>query len=203
MNKHLLSPIAGAIALFGFFSPWMSCGMMTFSGIELASGSGASGMGDLGGAANSGSGAEPILFAIPAAALLIIGIYFFFKKGARLASAMLPTMIVAVLALFVMTLKYIDVQDMKSEVAAEGATTQATDVNFGAAMGDMISVKWGFWLTAIAFITAAYGATQYRDLPKRPEDITHPGTPMEAPPGEVVSSEPPPDASMTEDKGMG
>lgn len=214
MKKYLIAPIASAIAIIGFFSPWMSCGMMTYSGIDLASGNMGGDMGAMGGAsAGSESGGDALLFAIPLAALAIIGLYFLFKNKARLASAMVPTIIIAVLAVFVLGLKYIDVQNLKSEfnkdlgglnsLSADSASS-GTSGEFGAMMGNMISIKWGYWLTALGFLLSIYGAMQYRDLPKTPEDITTPGTLMESePPGEVVSSEPPPDASMTEDKGMG
>ena len=191
--------------------------MMTFTGIDLASGNmggDMGGMGDLGGTSTgSESGGDLLLFAIPLAAVLIIGLYFLFKNKARLASAMVPTIIIAALAIFVLGLKYIDVQNLKSEFNKEmgglnslsaDSTSSGTSGEFGAMMGNMISIKWGYWLTALGFLLSIYGAMQYRDLPKRPEDVMHPGTAMEAePPGEVVSSEPPPDASMTEDKGMG
>ncbi len=223
MNKNLFSPIAAAVALLGFFAPWVSCGnMMTWSGIDLASGSSGGGggmMGDLGAGAGGGDafGADLTIWGVPLVAIGIIAIYVIFKNKNRLASAMMPTIIVAILGVFVMAMTYIKIQDQKANFAKEmsGAGTglgengdappPSTGGEFGNMMGGMgIQIEWGFWLTSLAFIGAAVGATKYRDLPKQPEDITTPGTPMEAtPPGEVVSSEPPPDASITEDKGMG
>lgn len=223
MNKYLISPIAGVVAVIGFLCPWVSCGnMMTWSGLDLATGSGggSSMMGDLGNTGTGGDavGGDSLLWLAPIAAIGIVAIYVIFKNKNRLASALMPTIIVALLGIFVMSLTYIKVQNQKSEFAegmndlgkggdstSEESEASPSNGDFSNMMGGMgIQIEWGFWITAIAFAGAAYGATKYRDLPKTPEDITTPGTPIEAtPPGEVVSSEPPPDASMTEDKGMG
>jgi hypothetical protein len=211
MNKRLIAPIASAVAIIGFFSPWMSCGMMTFSGMDLATGSGG-GMGDLGGAVagNDTGGGEPLLLIVPLAALVIIGLYLLYKSKSQLASAMIPTIIVAVLALVVMTFKYIDVQDMRSGTGkglneslgslSSDSSAQSASPDLNAMMGDVISIRWGFWLTGLAFLVTIFGALQYRNSPKQPEDAT---TAIETPPAEVVPSSPPADASMTEDKGMG
>jgi hypothetical protein len=199
--------------------------MMTWSGIDLASGGSGSGsgmMGDLGAGAGGGDAfaADLTIWGVPLVAIGIIAIYVIFKNKNRLASALMPTIIVALLGVFVMAMTYIKIQDQKAKFAEEmgaldtGTQDRSSDTadappstggEFGNMMGGMgIQIEWGFWLTGLALIGAAIGATQYRDLPKKPEDITSPGTPIEAtPPGEVVSSAPPPDASMTEDKGMG
>jgi len=220
MKKYLLSPIAGAAAIFFFFMPWVSCGnMVRWSGIELASGSLGDGMmGQLG--AGESPGGDPLLWAIPLAGIAILLMYVIFKNKNRLSSALMPTIVIALLGIFVMALTYIKVQDQKAKMSEEmgnmgkgleeglSDTAEAppsTGGDFGSMMGGMgLQIEWGFWLTALAFAVAAVGATQYRDLPKKPEDITTAGSTIEAtPPGEVVSSSPPPDASMTEDKGMG
>ena len=210
MNKQLIAPIASAVALLGFFAPWMSCGVMTFSGMDLATGSGGGmgGMGDLGGATSGGNSgdATPLLFAIPLAALLIIGMYFFFKNNSRLTSAVVPTIIIALIAIVVMVLKYIDVQDMNSGIdkgmneslgsLSADSTSQSSSGDLGAMMEDMISIKWGFWLTGLAFLGTIYGATQYRNNSNTIGGTTEVATP----PGEIVPSSPPPDTSITEDK---
>jgi hypothetical protein len=220
MKKYLLSPIAGAAAIFFFFMPWVSCGnMMKWSGLELASGSGGDNMmGQMGAGGDSAVSGDPLLWGIPLAGIAIVGIYLLCKKRNRLASGLIPTIVIALIGIFVMSLTYIKVQDQKAKMSEEmgnmgkgigeslSDTSEAppsTGGDFGSMMGGMgIQIEWGFWLTALSLAVAAAGATQYRDLPKRPEDITTTATEPVPPPGEVVASTPPPDASMTEDKGM-
>ena len=214
MNKHFISPSAALIAVLCFFlTPWVSCGTLQhWSGIDLATGASGGGRGaelmeDMPGP-EATAWDDPLLFVVPLAGIAVIAIYFYFKQRNRLASALIPTITVVLLGLLVMGITFVKVQNFKSEFAdtmRERSTGSSSSEKWGNLVGEMgIKVEWGYWLTAIAFVFAAVGATTFRDLPKTPSDITTPGTPMEMPPpGEVVSSEPPPDASMTEDKGMG
>lgn len=208
MNKRLIAPVASALAIFGFFMPWVSCGTITWNGMELASGN-LGVMGDPGGGTGS---AEPLLWAVPLAALVIIALYFSFRKNARLGSALIPTIVVAALAIFVMALKYVDVGNKNGELnAGSGQETPAAtsedslgaDIaeGMGKMMGSMVELKieWGFWFTGLMFLAAIYGATQYRDLPKPPEDISAPAPPYSGEPPTAPSDE---TSNIPQDRGM-
>ena len=180
-------------------------------------------MGDMGGGGKDGFSGDPLLWIVPLAGVGIAAMYLIFKNKNRLASAMMPTMIVAVLGLLIMGFTFIKIQDKQSEFtdgmsdvgsslgnlgsddsSGEKSEPSSSNADFGQMMGGMgLKIEWGFWLTAIAFGAAAFGATKYRDLPKGPGDIIEPGHAISTTPPEVVHSTPPPDASMTEDKGMG
>ncbi len=180
MKLKLLAPIGSAIAIFGFFSPWMSCGAIKFTGYDLASG------------ANMGSNttdADMIIWVVLIAAVIIIALYFLFNMRRQLKKAMIPTIGAAVLGLSILAAKYIDVGKTKSgfnEGLEQGMAAGASDSTvtsskemegFGNMMSDSIRIEWGFWLTALAFATSIAGAWNYKDEPLV-ADATAIGTPL-------------------------
>lgn len=176
MKLKLLAPIGSAIAIFGFFSPWMSCGAIEFTGYDLASG------------ANTGTNApdaDMMIWLVPVAAVIIITLYFFFTMRRQLKKAMIPTIGAAVLGLSILAAKYIDVGKLKSEFrdgalpVTSGSTETRTKETegFGKVMDDSINIEWGFWLTALAFATSIAGAWNYKDDPLV-LDATALGTPL-------------------------
>jgi hypothetical protein len=179
MKLKLLAPIGSAIAIFGFFSPWMSCGAIKFTGYDLASGVNAG---------NSAPDADMMIWLVLLAAVIIIALYFFFNMRRQLKKAMIPTIGAAVLGLSILAAKYIDVGKLKSEFR-DGAhpvisgNTDSTETRsketegFGKMMDDSINIEWGFWLTALAFATSIAGAWNYKDEPLV-LDATALGTPL-------------------------
>lgn len=180
MKLKLLAPIGSAIAIFGFFSPWMSCGAIKFTGYDLASGA------NLGG---NSTESDMIIWVVLIAALIIIALYFLFNMRRQLKKAMIPTIVVAVLGLSILAAKYIDVgktksgflggveQGMASGSSDSSATTSEEMEGFSNMMGDSIRIEWGFWLTALAFATSIAGAWNYKDEPLV-LDATALGTPL-------------------------
>lgn len=167
MKLKLLSPIGSVVAIFGFFSPWMSCGAIKFTGYDLASGVNAG---------NSAPDADMMIWLVLLAAVIIIALYFLFNKRRQLKKAVIPTIGAAVLGLSILAAKYIDVGKLKSEFR-DGAhpvisgNTDSTETRsketegFGKMMDDSIRIEWGFWLTALAFATSIAGAWNYKDEP--------------------------------------
>ncbi len=173
-----LTPIAAVIAIVCFFAPWMSCGLMTMSGFDLAKGM-STGMETAG-----ESSATPILWIVPLAGLIILGLYFMMKNKNSLRSAMIPTIVASLLALAVMGIKYIDVKKSskgdkdktaKTEQTKQDDENSSLDSSMKAMttgmekmMDDMIQIKWGFYLTAVAFIGCIVGATQLKNEASAP-----------------------------------
>ena len=188
-NSQLLTPICAAVAIIGFFCPWMSCGMVKMSGQELASG--------ISGGGETGKGlgdANPLLWIVPLAAIAILGLYFMYQKRNTLRSAMIPMIVASGIALGIMGVKYMDVQKMNSGVSDKlkdektNTVTQPTeegdekqtakdssDAKLSAGVTNMMSnmfhIEWGFWLTAIAFVGCIAGATQLKNNPPTVVDI--------------------------------
>lgn len=179
MKLKLLAPIGSVIAIFGFFSPWMSCGAIKFTGYDLASGANTG---------NNAPDADMMIWLVLLAAVIIIALYFFFTMQRQLKKAMIPTIGAAVLGLSILAAKYIDVGKLKSEFR-DGAhpvisgNTDSTETRtketegFGKMMDDSIRIEWGFWLTALAFTTSIAGAWNYKDEPLVIDDATL-GTPL-------------------------
>lgn len=182
-NKNLISPICAAVAIMGFFAPWMSCGMLKMSGQELASGIGN------GDAAGKGLGdANPLLWVVPLAAIVVLVLYFLYNKRNALRSMMIPTIVVSAIALGIMGVKYMDVQKMNSgvsdklndkktesvETKAETSSDSSTEKlaeGMTNMMSNMFHIEWGFYLTALAFIGCIAGATQFKNNPPTVVDI--------------------------------
>jgi glucan phosphoethanolaminetransferase (alkaline phosphatase superfamily) len=197
---QLITPIASIIAIICFFAPWVSCGVIKMSGFELATGAGSSG--GLGADLTSTKDAQeasPILWIVLAAAVAIIVIFILYRKRGELAKAIIPTIAAAIIGLFIMCMKFIDVQKMKAEFN-EGVTKSLSEMSdslstgqakksedLGNVMGNMIKIEWGFWITALAFATCVFGSWQYKgELPG--DGIT--GMPKEtAPPYKEGSTE--------------
>jgi hypothetical protein len=180
MKLKLLSPIGSVIAIFGFFSPWMSCGAIKFSGYDLASGA------DIGGDSTE---SDILIWLVLVAAAIITVLYFFFNMRRQLKKAMIPTIGAAVLGLSILAAKYIDVGKMKSGLneglekemsaaASDSTVTSSKEMEgFGKMMDDSIRIEWGFWLTALAFATSIAGAWNYKDEPLV-LDVAALGTPL-------------------------
>jgi hypothetical protein len=176
MKLKLLAPIGSAVAIFGFFSPWMSCGAIKYTGYDLASGVNAG---------NSAPDADMLIWLVLLAAVIIIALYFFFNMRRQLKKAMIPTIGVAVLGLSILAAKYIDVGKLKSEfrdgalpvTSGSNETRSEETQGFGKVMDDSIRIEWGFWLTALAFATSISGAWNYKDDPLV-LDATALGTPL-------------------------
>lgn len=167
MKLKLLSPIGSVVAIFGFFSPWMSCGAIKFTGYDLASGNNVGA---------NGPDADMMIWLVLLVAVIIIALYFFFNMRRQLKKAMIPTIGLAVLGLSILAAKYIDVGKLKSEfrdgahpvISGNTDSTQARSKEtegFGKMMDDSIRIEWGFWLTALAFATSIAGAWNYKDEP--------------------------------------
>ncbi len=186
MKKNLLTPIAAAIAIFGFFSPWVSCGVVKMSGLDLASGGSDKGLGsDM--ATSNTSGGNSLLWIVPLAAITIIAIYFIYKNKNKVRMAMIPTIIASGLALGIMGVKYMDVKKLNSDVTEKmdekpkdgtsseestgDSSTKELSKSMKNMMSDMVKIEWGFWLTAFAFVGCIVGATQLKGVPVVPVDI--------------------------------
>lgn len=154
MKLKLLAPIGSIVAIFGFFSPWMSCGAIKYTGYDLASG------------VNAGTSApesDMIIWLVLLAAVIIIALYFLFTMRRQLKKAMIPTIGAAVLGLSILAAKYIDIGKLRSEFNEQAGSKDIEGL--GNVMSDSISIEWGYWLTALAFVSSIAGAWNYKDEP--------------------------------------
>lgn len=159
MKTKLLGPIGAAISFIGFFSPWVSCGVIEFSGFDLAAGN-SDGALSSGGTIKGVEGDMMIWFVL-LASIAIMTLYVVFQKRGKLHKAMIPTIGSSVLALAILAAKYIDIENVKEEYHAQ-STKQNVD-GFGNVMEKAIRLEWGYWLSALAFAASIAGAWNYKD----------------------------------------
>jgi len=103
--RNLLTPLACALVIICFFAPWMSCGTVTVSGYDIASGAERAAT-----VSTSGEQAMPVLWFVPLSAILIAAVYISKRAVARGI-----ILLASFLSLAVMAYKGIDVKDKFSE----------------------------------------------------------------------------------------
>jgi hypothetical protein len=173
MKAKLLAPIGSAIAMFGFFMPWMSCGSIKVSGYNIAEGIELLNVpSKTGNGVGEGDMLVWLVFVLP----LLIGIlYLVFDRKRKLKKVMVPTIGAAVLGLAILAAKYIDINNLQTgltEMAGKEPNTVSPDNPYLA-----INIEWGYWLTALAFAASIAGAWNYKDEPLV-VDATALGTPL-------------------------
>ena len=103
--KNFLTPLACGLIIICFFAPWMSCGSVTVSGYDIASGA------ERAATVSTGGGqAMPVLWFVPLSAILIAAVYISKRTVARGI-----ILLASILSLLVMTYKGFDVKDKFSE----------------------------------------------------------------------------------------
>jgi hypothetical protein len=103
--KNFLTPLACALIVICFFAPWMSCGSVTVSGYDIASGAERAAT-----VSTNGESAMMILWFVPLAAILIAAVYI-----SKRAVAKGIILLASFLSLAVMAYKGFDVKDKYSE----------------------------------------------------------------------------------------
>src|SRR5258706_11955966 len=103
--KSILTPLACALIIICFFTPWMSCGSLSVSGYDIASGAERAAT-----VSTNGEQGAPILWIVPLSGVLIAAVYISRRTAARGI-----ILIASVLSLLVMVYKGLDVKDKYSE----------------------------------------------------------------------------------------
>jgi hypothetical protein len=103
--KTLFTPLACALIVICFFAPWMSCGSLTVSGYDIASGAERAAT-----VSTNGDQSMPLLWIVPISAILIAAAYISRRTGSRAI-----ILLASIISTVVMAYKGFDVKDKYSE----------------------------------------------------------------------------------------